>query len=68
VGAVLSFPMTYGRMRNDEPIKVWDRAYRLRYNLSQHRVDRFTAAGAGAHTIYTRAVACARAWAHAGAP
>ena len=45
--ALLSFPMTYGRLKDAEPITIYDRAYRLRHNEGQNRVDRVTAYGAG---------------------
>jgi len=40
VGSVISFPMTYGRLRNEPQEAIYDRAYRLRCNEGQNRFDR----------------------------
>ena len=36
---------TYMRIRNDEDEQVYDRSYRLRYNVGQVRTDKFTYGG-----------------------
>ena len=36
---------TYARIRNDSYEQIYDRSYRLRYNLPQVRTDKFTYGG-----------------------
>lgn len=38
--------MTYMRVRNNADEQIFDRAYRLRYNKGQVRMDKFTYGGA----------------------
>lgn len=51
IGAALGPLMTYGKIRNEEdPYKIWDRCYRLRYNRNQVRVDQMSVVGGAAGT------------------
>lgn len=46
VGPVAGFAMAWLRLRNEPDIAIYDRAYRLRHNPTQVRVDDFSKVGA----------------------
>ena len=46
VGPLLGLTLCYMRLRKEEPIAIYDRAYRLRHHKLQNRTDEFSGFGA----------------------
>lgn len=60
VGPLFGWTLCYMRLRKEEPIAIYDRAYRLRHHELQNRTDKFSGisavvgAGLGAMLLKTR--------------